>query len=271
MREQSPITKNISIIIGKKNRFFVNNYWLSSGKFRGIMSTMKPLLSSLSILIPAYNDAQTIESLVFESISQGEKVASDVEIVVINDASSDNTRKILDSLGKKYSQVVVKHHTRNQGYGGTIKELYYVGRSEWIFTLPGDFQIEPKEMIKLIPFTKEADMIIGWRNDRHDPPERLRQSRIYNTILQLLFGIRLHDVNSVRLMKRSMMQHIRLLTQSAFVDAELAIHARDMGFRIVEVPIEHKKRETMGAGGGSLKTILPTIQDMFAFRLGLIT
>jgi glycosyltransferase involved in cell wall biosynthesis len=222
----------------------------------------------LSILIPAYNDCDTIGEVIKEADRVAKKIASNYEIRVINDASRDDTQRVLQKLSKNYPKLIWSSHQVNAGYGGTIKELYESARYDWQFSVPGDNQYSPAEVEKLIPYKGKADMIIGWRVNRHDPPSRLRQSYIYNSILRFLYQISTRDVNSVRLMKTEIIRHIKLTSTSAFVDAELVIDAKDKGFKIIEIPIDHKSRQSEdGAGGGSLKTILPTIKDMLRYFL----
>jgi glycosyltransferase involved in cell wall biosynthesis len=223
---------------------------------------------TVSFLIPAYRDEDTISTVVSEAVALGKKITSKFEVIVINDASPDATGEVLEKLKKQFNQLKVITHQKNAGYGGTIKDLYYAGKNEWLFTVPGDNQIPVSEITKLMPFINKADIILGRRVNRHDPPARLRQSKIYNVLLHILYGIKIHDVNTVRLIRRSVMEKIKLTTTSAFVDAEQLISAGRAGFKIIEVPIEHSARsDESGAGGGSLRTILPTIVDMIKFRL----
>jgi len=222
-------------------------------------------LSSLSVCIPAYKDQDSIEIVVKEAREVARRVAYRFEIVVINDGSPDNTKNRLIALQRRIPELRVLHHKKNCGYGRTIRELYYTGKYDWIFTIPGDHQIQAKEIIKLIPSVKKADIIIGWRKHRLDTPSRQRQSAIYNALLRTLFGIRFHDVNSVRLMRKTVMQHRTLMTASSFVDAELTISALRDGLRVVEIPIVHKKRRTSGASGGKFTIIFPVILDMVRY------
>ena len=227
-------------------------------------------LPSLSLVMPCYNDAATIEKAVTEAWEIGRNVAEKFEIVVANDASRDESGFILDKLKKKYKELRVISHTLNLGYGATIAELYYAARFAWLFSIPGDYQIGANELLKLLPEKDHADMILGWRVNRQDPPERLRQSKIYNTLLRWFFGLKLHDVNSVRLMPTHMFRNVRLTSASAFVDAELAIRLSKQGFAILEVPIAHRPDPSSlhsNGGGGSLKTILPTVKDLMRFWL----
>ncbi|MEK7141434.1 MAG: glycosyltransferase family 2 protein [Patescibacteria group bacterium] len=223
-------------------------------------------LSSLSFLIPAFNDEATIETVVAEAVSVGRRVAKKFEIVVINDGSRDMTGLNLVTVAKKFKELRVITHRANQGYGRTIKELYYAGRYDWLFTIPGDYQVGAKELEKLIPSSDSSDMMLGWRVIRRDPTNRLLSSWIYNTLLRLLFGITLHDINSVRLLRRSMLQTITLTSHSAFVDAELVIRAKRLGFSVTEIPITHRARSDGASGGGNQwGTMWRTVREMVKY------
>lgn len=224
-------------------------------------------LKGLSLLIPTFRDEKTIARVIEEAVSVARSVTGVFEIIVVNDGSADRTGLILARLKKKLPDLTIITHFTNLGYGATIKELYGKARFAWLFTIPGDYQVGAKELFKLLPLTRNADMIIGWRTHRYDSESRLWQSKIYNRLLQWFFRLDLHDVNSVRLMRTAILKDILLQTESAFVDAELAIKARRAGYRIVEVPIAHKKREGSTGGGGTLRTILPVIRDAISYLI----
>lgn len=224
---------------------------------------------SLTFIIPAYNDAATIKTVVEKTVTAGKNLRIPFTVLVINDASTDSTGKILTELKNRFKKLSVITHSGNAGYGGTIRELYKKARTAWLFSLPGDYQIEPDVVARLWPRRKGADMIIGWRFDRRDSAARKRQSGMYNFLLKLMFGLRLHDINSVRLMKTSVMERVHLTTSSAFVDAELVIRAIRAGYTVTELPIPHRARAGQGASGGRISTILPTVRDMVVFYLRL--
>lgn len=228
-------------------------------------------MKSLSFLIPCYNDEATIAAQVIEARVIGKKLAIPFEIIVINDGSYDRTDHVLAELAKRMRELRVLTHTVNKGYGTTIKELYYEAKKEWLFTIPGDYQVKARELLKLMPH-RSADIILGWRTNRHDTEARQYQSIIYNTLIPLLFKTGTHDVNSVRLMKSRIIQSVTLRGSSAFTDAELIIKAKQQGYRIQEVPIGHRHRHDSSGtgGGGKLKVILPTIWEMLLFKFGLL-
>lgn len=221
---------------------------------------MKKLIS-LTICIPTFNNSHTIVSVIDEALDVAKKTSSTYRIVVLNDGSTDKTVEILKHY-KRNPAVTILTHAVNQGYGRTIGELYSQGgTSKWLFTLPGDHQIHPNQLLRLVPHQDTADMIIGWRVKRHDPAIRLMQSWIYNTLLRLFFGLPIHDVNSVRLMRTHILKEIMVSSRSAFVDAELCIKANQLGHRIKEVAIDHHEDLQKGSGG-NWKTIIGTLNDM---------
>ena len=254
-------------------------------------------LSSLSLLIPAYNDETTIEKVVAEAIAVGKRVAKKFEIVVVNDGSTDATASLARYyLARLHAKGRLIIHTVNQGYGRTIKELYYAWIYDWLFTIPGDYQIGARELETIINsrgfflssprrrgsspkkmdsrfhgndnISIHPDMILGWRVKRNDPSNRLLSSWIYNTLLRWLFGITLHDINSVRLMRRSILKNITLTSHSAFVDAELVIRAMKLGYTIAEVPIVHRARSDDRPGGGNQwGTMWKTVREMINFKI----
>ena len=227
-------------------------------------------MKSVSFLIPAYNDEATIATQIIEARSVGIKLGIPFEIIVINDCSEDQTAQILTSLAKRFRELRVLMHTVNKGYGTTIKELYYTAKREWLFTIPGDYQVQAKELLKLLPHERSADMILGWRTNRNDDGMRQYQSRIYNWIIPLLFDTKTHDVNTVRLMRSRIMKSVILRGTSAFTDAELIIKAKRLGFTIKEIPIGHRHRHggTGTGDGGKLHVILPTVWEMLLLVFG---
>lgn len=226
-------------------------------------------LSSLTIVIPCYNTETTVQDVVLNAHTISKQVSRSVEILTLDDASTDNTPLILLNLKSKIPSLRILTHRANKGYGETIKTLYQKATGDWIFSLPSDDQFDAAELMKLLPYTTSADMILGRRIKRNDIAKRRLQSQIYNVLLRIFFGLNLHDANTIRLMKKSVITALPLVSRSAFVDAELAIRMEQHGYTIREVPVTHKIRADKGGSGGKFfKTILPTMIDMVKMRLG---
>ncbi len=224
-------------------------------------------LSSLSILIPCFNDEKTIETAVDEAFAIGRRIVKKhIEVVVINDGSTDSSGQILEKMSEKYGPMMrYISHAQNVGYGATIRELYMTGQHDWLYTCPGDYQVGASEVETLLPYTRDFDLVVGWRKQRQDPPRRIVQSAFYNYLTRKLLGISVHDVNSVRLMKKSILKKIELNYISPFVDTELLVKATRAGFRVGEAVVQHRADPGVG-GGGSISTIVSTFSEMIRFK-----
>ncbi|MBX9695638.1 MAG: glycosyltransferase family 2 protein [Cyanobacteria bacterium] len=223
-------------------------------------------LSSVSLIIPAYNDEETVGRLIDDASALLSEVSNDFEIVVCNDGSRDGTLALLESKARVNPHVRVIDHPQNKGFGATIRELYLAGKMDYVFSLPGDYQYAPKEILAMAEGLHTHDFVIGWRVNRNDPPRRKLQSAVYNLMLRTFYGNRHKDVNSIKLFKREILDRIQLRSQSPFVDAELCIRAERAGFRVVEIPIEHLPRLTQGASGGKFSVIWETFSDLVKMR-----
>src|SRR5262249_8352560 len=145
-------------------------------------------VQSISVVIPAYNDETTITRLIQDTDCLLKEISSDYEIVVINDGSKDTTLSVLQELAKKFKNMRLINHEQNQGYGKTIKELYLSGSKDLVFSLPGDYQFAPKELLTMAQGLRKYDFVIGHRVKRNDPPRRKVQSTIYNMMLRIFYG-----------------------------------------------------------------------------------
>jgi dolichol-phosphate mannosyltransferase len=225
------------------------------------------LNSSFAISIPAYNNEQTIEQVINESIDVLSKITDDYEIVVINDGSIDNTKKIIDNLANRNKNIRVINHEKNEGFGKTIKEVFTEPKKEWVFFVPGDGQISPYELFKLYIKIKDYDFIIGRRKNRRDSLIRKINSFIYNLIISLLSNKRVNDVDSVVLFRRSILNNVKLEARSAFIHAEIYLNVVKKDISITEIEIEHKSRLYGKQGGNKISVIISTIVDIIKYLI----
>jgi len=233
------------------------------------MDNLSSLLKSFSLIIPAYNDESTVGRLIADSINVLGPICADYEIIVTNDGSKDNTPHILQDWAKKNNHIRVINHEINQGYGLTIKELYFAAQKTIVGSLPGDYQYSPDSLLKMAAGLSDHDFVIGLRVKRNDPWRRKLQSHIYNLMLRIIYGHKHKDVNSIKLFKRDILNQIQLQSLTAFVDAEFCIRAEKAGYRVVEIPIDHLPRLSQGASGGKISVIAQTFGDLLSMRSSL--
>ena len=221
-----------------------------------------PNLKSISLVIPSYNDETTVGRLITDSIAVLSIICPDYEIIVTNDGSKDGTLAVLEDLARKNDRIRIINHPINKGFGPTVKELYYAAQKENVVLLPGDYQYSPTEIIKMADGLSNYDFIIGLRVKRNDPWRRKLQSAVYNLMLRFIYGHKHKDVNSIKLYKRDILNHIELKSATAFVDAEFCIRSEKAGYRVIEIPINHLPRLSQGASGGKISVIVETFTEL---------
>lgn len=225
-------------------------------------------MNSVTISIPAYNDVKTIEGVIWESNTVLSNLTDHYQIFVINDGSKDDTAKVLEKLSEENSKIKVYQHPKNLGFGPTIKEVYTLPESEWVFFVPGDGQIPPSEILKLYLSIDKYDFILGYRKNRNDSWHRKLNSWCYNWFISIIAGKRVRDVNSAALVKRSLIKDIPFNSQSAFIHAEIFLKAIQRGISFNEVEIEHQPRKYGKGAGGKWKVIFSTVKDLIRYLIG---
>ena len=224
-------------------------------------------MTRVAISIPAYNDALTLEALVRDSLAVLGRITEDHQVFIINDGSKDQTSEVLHKVIRQYPKVQIIEHPANYGFGRTIREVYTLPESDWIFFIPGDGQISPSEILKLYPHKDPYAFILGHRKNRSDPFTRRLNSWCYNMTISLLAGRRIRDVNSVGLIKREALNGIALKSDSAFIHAEILLEILRKKFPVAEIEITHQPRRHGKGSGNRWSVIFPTILDMLQYSL----
>jgi len=221
------------------------------------------LISTITFSIPTYNDGKTIENLVLECISLSEKLKLNFKILIVEDGSQDNTREIVKRLHHQHSFLEVIYHEENKGFGPTLREVFTTPDSEWICFLPGDYQFSPTSFMKeATKYIQDYDFILGKRINRAEGFKRKIVSLVYNGIISVISKRKVSDVNSIVLFKREVIENSIFKSKSAFIHAELFIHAKKSNFQIMELPIEHLPRAHGKPGGNKFLVIWKTIIDL---------
>ncbi len=199
---------------------------------------------SISAFFPVYNDWGTIPSMVLLVNSVLEKVASEYEIILVDDGSKPMTKKVLEELAKKMDKVRIITHEKNKGYGGALKSGFYNARHELIFYTDGDAQYNPLELPLLLEkFSDETDIVNGYKISRSDPVYRKIIGRLYHYTTKMMFGFKIRDVDcDFRLIRKSVFDDLKLDYSSGVICVELVARMTRRGFRFAEVPVHHYYR-----------------------------
>jgi len=221
---------------------------------------------SISAFFPAYNDAVTIQAMAIEMDYILKGLTDDYEIIIVNDASSDNTAAILDNLAKDLPKLRVIHHETNRGYGGCLKRGFGEAKKEWIFYTDGDGQYDIKEIARLLEHIDKADIITGYKIARSDSLLRIVIGKVYHWINKAIFGIKVRDVDcDFRLIRRSAWERITLKTDTGFFPVEMVRRLQDKGCNFYEVPVHHYYRKAQSSQFFSARNIFKVAMAMKLF------
>ena len=128
---------------------------------------------SVSIVIPAYNEADNLRRTVDHVSSKAESLGMDYEIIVVNDGSLDRTGDVAHQLVKRLPHIRLVGYKSNRGYGGALKAGYQVAIKDWITIFPADGQFDFSEIEHLLANTAPAELICGYRQTVRDTFMRL--------------------------------------------------------------------------------------------------
>jgi glycosyltransferase involved in cell wall biosynthesis len=230
----------------------------------------------LTFFFPAFNEEENLAETVRRALDEiGPLVDGSIEVLAIDDGSTDRTPELADALAADDPRVRV-HHQPNRGYGGALRAGFENARGELIGFSDGDLQFDLREMSRLLDrladSSRPVDAVIGYRLKRRDPPHRIFIAKTYNAVVSVLFGLRVRDIDcAMKLFRREVFDGLRLETDSPFLSAELLIKLRARGERMAQVGVTHYPRAAGTNTGASFRKILRTFRDIGKLRWALWT
>lgn len=227
---------------------------------------------SLSVVLPAYNDAYTIGGVVSSVIANIKPFVNSLEIIIVEDGSSDDTAEVCKALVEKYPNVKVISHSCNLGYGFTLRDGFDNAKNELVFYTDGDNQFDLRDLRRALEVLEQfsMDAVLGFRQPRSDGMCRFLVSKIYNLLFRAFFFTFVRDVNcSFKLIKKEVIRKLNLSSTSAFIDAEIVWKLKKNGFKFKEVPISHFANKYRCSHFINPKLTLEMLNEMFRKRCNL--
>lgn len=222
---------------------------------------------SLTAFFPCYNEQSNLERVVKKAIDFLNTTIPDFEIIIVDDGSVDMTGLIADSLARKNSRIKVIHHHQNKGYGAALQSGFRNATKNLVFYTDGDGQFDITELNKLIDLIDKHEIVTGYRVKRRDPLIRKVNAVLWNILVNIVFGLRLQDINcAFKLFKREIFDGMKLKSNGAFINAEIFARAKKKSFSIAEVGVNHYPRISGKQTGANLKVILRAFKDLCRLR-----
>lgn len=231
-----------------------------------LKSGLSVKLPSLSIVIPAYNEKENLEWLVKDMIRECPKYGlKDVEILIVDDGSTDKTGEIADLLSKRF-KAVRAIHKQNGGYCSAILRGIKEAKKDYIAYFPADGQTLIEDMVKCLPYLGKVDLILGDRGERRDySAYRLFISHMNLILIRTFFNNRYKDINWFHIWKRKRIQQLETVSNSVFILAEIVIRFKNRNYQIAEASVPYRSRIRGKAKNANLRVAFQAFRDLIKF------
>ncbi len=219
----------------------------------------------LSVIIPIYNERETIRPLFEKTAEVLETIGQPWEILFINDGSHDGSEEELDAVARENPAAKVLHFRRNFGQTAAMMAGFDHARGDIIVPMDGDYQNDPADIPKMLAKLDEGfDVVSGWRRDRQDNAiKRNFPSIMANKLISFVSGVKLQDFGcSLKAYRRDVIEGVRLYGE---MHRFLPVYTSWHGARITEVTVGHFARRA-GKSKYGLERVLKVLLDLMVVK-----
>lgn len=219
----------------------------------------------LSVVIPVYNEEESVDPMYHEIAAAIDGKYRDFEIIFVNDGSSDGSLLKMKALHEKDERVKVISFRKNFGQSTAISAGFDYCKGDVVVTLDGDLQNDPADIPMVVKKLMEGyDIVNGWRKDRKDKfITRKIPSFIGNKLISFITKVKLHDYGcTLRGFKRDVVKNLTLYGE---MHRYIPAIASKMGIKSVEIPVNHRERK-FGTAKYGLSRTFRVVLDLISLK-----
>ena len=222
-------------------------------------------VTELSVIVPVFNEEESIAPLVKALMSVLGRTGRDFEIIFVDDGSTDRSAERLANAVAAHPEIKVIQFRYNAGQTAALMAGIDHASGDTIVTIDADLQNDPEDIPTLLSKLDEgADVVSGWRKDRQDAAIRRNfVSRIANILISRISGVRLHDYGcTLKAYRKEVLGGMRLYGE---MHRFVPIYASWMGAKVVELPVRHKARR-FGQSKYGLNRTFKVVLDLLVVK-----
>ena len=222
-------------------------------------------MKKISVVIPLYNERESLEELYGRISASLAPMQEDYEIVFVDDGSTDGSFEVLSRLRNRDSRVKVIRFLANSGKAAALQAGFDAVDGDAIITMDADLQDDPAEIPALIAALEGGlDLVSGWKKDRRDPLSKRAPSKFFNMVVRYFSRLKLHDFNcGLKAYRREVVQSFRVYGE---LHRYIPVLAKFNGFRVGEIPVCHHPRK-YGSSKYGMKRFIAGFLDLLTVIL----
>jgi glycosyltransferase involved in cell wall biosynthesis len=220
----------------------------------------------LSVVVPCFNEEGNIARVAGQAAEVGRTLASELEIVVVDDGSTDDTAQVLKALRAEIPELTIVTHLRNRGYGAAVRSGLDRASMDLVFLTDGDGQFDLGELPEAARLLRDHDVVAGYRVARSDGWWRGLWGRTWTALVNSALGLGVRDANcAFKLLPQSLLRSSDLRSDGALISAEIIFAARRSQLRVGEYAVTHFPRRAGRQTGASLRVIAVALSELVRF------
>jgi glycosyltransferase involved in cell wall biosynthesis len=220
---------------------------------------------ALSLVFPVFDEERNLDALLDQALDLAPRLAPDFEIVVVDDGSRDGSASIAEARRLAEPRVRLIRHPSNRGYGAALRSGLREARGELVFFSDADLQFDLEELATLLSHAQDFDIVAGHREPRRDPWGRRAMAALWGALVRRLFDVEVRDIDcAFKVFQRRVLEAIPIASVGACVNTEILVRARQAGYRIHQVPVNHRRRRAGRQTGARPRVILRALVELVA-------
>jgi glycosyltransferase involved in cell wall biosynthesis len=219
---------------------------------------------SISICVPAFNEERNLREAVEDLLQTLSTSVQKLDIIIVDDGSTDSTPRLADWLAKEYHQVRAIHHIKKMGIGVSYRDALAIAQGDYFTWFPGDHENSAQEFILCMPHLRK-DTVVTCYHRWQDPRSSFRRfiSQSYTYFLNKLFHLNLKYYNGLTVFPTSVLRSLSLAANGFLFTAENLIKAIKKSYRIVELPAPLRGRTFGRSNALTFSSAKQTARDIF--------